>query len=252
MLKAFPHPVNKYNSQSISQTTLNAGDYEVEKNDDQVEYSNYEVELIECSPKAKIGESPHWDEKSQSLYYVDIKGSKYSIFRYCEPEDRLYRARIKGEPIVSFVIPVKGTKDEFAVGIGHRVGVVRWDGKSKEANLIRIVLDVENCKPYWKNRFNAAQADPLGRLFAGTMRKEECDHPEIPTYGNLFRIADDESAVTLNKPEQIRMVNGLAWDEEKNKYYGIDSCANDIKVFDYDPHTGNICEFKCMCLLHRE
>lgn len=187
-----------------------------------------------------VGEGPHWDRKSQSLYYVDIDGTQYTVLRYSPSEDRIYGATIDGEPVVSFIIPVAGTSDEFAVGIVHRVGVIRWDGKSSKAKLIRIASEIEQCPEYQNNRLNDGKGDPYGRLFAGTMRKEECDNLEIPTYGNLFRFAAGQPAVTLNDPECIRISNGLAWNKKINKFYYIDSCAYDIKEFDYDPYTGAI------------
>lgn len=190
-----------------------------------------------------MGEGPHWDGKSHSLYYVDIFGTEYSVLRYCPLKHRVYGAKIDGEPVVSFIVPVARASDEFAVGIVHRVGIIRWDGQSPNAKLIRIADEVENCSEYRNNRFNDGKADPYGRLFAGTMRKEECDSPDIPTYGNLFRFAADEPAVTLNRPRSVQISNGLAWDEERNKFYYIDSCDYNIADFDYDPHTGEISEF---------
>lgn len=200
--------------------------------------------MVESSPKSEIGEGPHWDEKSQSLYYVDIFGTEYSVLRYCSLVDRTYGATIDGEPVVSFIIPVYGTKDEFAVGLRHRVGIIRWNGKSRKAKLIRIAEDIENCKPYWENRFNDAKADPRHRLWAGTMRVEECDKPEIPTYGNLFRFSADEPAYTVSKPNSIQISNGLAFDKKRGKFYYIDSCDYNVVVYDYDSRTGNICEFR--------
>lgn len=210
----------------------------------QVTLDAYTVEMIRSSPKSMVGESPHWDIRSQSLYYVDIFGTQYTVLRYCPAEDRVYGATIDGEPIVTFIVPVAETSDEFAVGLVHTVGIIRWDGKSPKAKLIRIALEVENCEKYQSNRFNDGKADPHGRLFAGTQRNETCDNLENPTYGNLFRFAADEPAATLNKPDSIRVSNGLAWNEKIKKFYLIDSCAYNIREYDYDPCTGDISEFK--------
>lgn len=59
---------------------------------------------------------------------------------------------------MSFIIliPVAGTSDEFTVGIRHRVGVIRWDGKSPDAHLIR-VSEVENCPKFKNNRWHVAE-----------------------------------------------------------------------------------------------
>lgn len=51
----------------------------------------------------------------QSLYYNDIYGDKQSISRYAYNEGRTYNAVIPGHPIISFIIPVYGTKDQVRV-----------------------------------------------------------------------------------------------------------------------------------------
>lgn len=202
--------------------------------------SAYTVDLIPSSPKSVIGEGPHWDAKSASLYYVDIYGTEYTILRHCPAENKTYGANIDGEPIVTFIIPVHGTYDQFAVGLVHSVGIIRWNGKSSRAKLIRTALTVENCTEFKNNRFNDAKADPYGRLFAGTKREEGCKDLITPTYGNLFRFSVDQPAVTLNKPNTVRISNGLAWNEKIKKMYYVDSCALNIKEYDYNPHTGDI------------
>lgn len=198
-----------------------------------------------------MGEAPHWDQNSQSLYYVDIYGTEYSVLHYVPSEDIVYGAKIYGEPVVSFIIPVEGTSDEFVVGIGARVGVIHWDGIMPEAHLIRVLIDGSYYPEYSHIRFNDAKADPYGRLFAGTMRKEECDNLEIPTYGNLYRISADQPTAALIAAETIRCSNGLTWNAQINKFYHIDSCDFGIKEFDYYPSTGDIGEFYTTNNSHR-
>lgn len=140
--------------------------------------------------------------------------------------------------MVSFIIPVEGTTDEFAVGINRRIGVVRWDGKSPKATLLRIALEVEPEARYKTNRFNDAKADPHGRFFGGTMRLEECGDIFDAAEGSFYRFAQDQAVAKLKT--NIGVSNGLAWNEKTNKFYFIDTCASDVKEFDYDPATGNI------------
>lgn len=200
----------------------------------------YNVEMVP-SPRSVQGESPHWDLYTQSLYYVDVVGTEYTFLRYCPEENRVYGGNIDGEPRVSFIIPVAGTSDEFAVGLGLRVGVMRWNGKSPKAELLRIALDVSNFDEVATNNFNDAKADPYGRFFGGTLRKLECDNLTIQTYGNLYRFSADQPVEMLNSPHTVRVSNGMAFNVFTNKYYYIDSCDYNIKRFDYDPRTGDIC-----------
>jgi len=190
------------------------------------------------SPLSVIGEGPHWDADTQSLYYNDIYGKDSSILRYDFKENKTYSATIDGEPVVSFIIPVAGTSDQFAVGIGRRVGVVQWDGKSSKAKLVRIAFEVEKGDEFKTNRFNDAKADASGRLYAGTMRLEECGDLFASFSGSLYKYIQGESVDKLRG--NISVSNGLAWDFNTNKFYYIDTCQLDIKEFDYDPKTGNL------------
>lgn len=197
------------------------------------------VEMVP-SPRSAIGEGPHWDVKSQSLYYIDMFGTEFTILRYCSIENKVYGALIEGEPHVAFIIPVAGTTDEFLVAIGRRLGIIRWDGKSPKAKVLRIVLEVENCEEFIENVFNDGKADPRGRVYGGSVRLLECYNLTIPTFANLFRYSCDEPTVTLLM--RIRQSNGLAWDTKSNTMYYIDSCDWDVKAFDWNPETGDICE----------
>lgn len=122
----------------------------------------FKVEVV-ASPKSVLGEGPHWDETHQSLFYNDIYGNGSSILRYDFNENKVYSATIDLEPVVSFIIPhANSTLDEYAIGIGRRVGVVHWDGKSSKAILGQIAFELDEDG---KNRINDAKADPLGRLY---------------------------------------------------------------------------------------
>lgn len=148
---------------------------------------------------------------------------------------------LDGEPVIGFIIPVEGSKDEFAIGIGRRVGIISWDGKSPKAKLVRIALEVEKSERYKTNRFNDAKADPTGRFYGGTMRLEECGDIFDAAEGSLYKFARDEELSTIRT--NIGVSNGLTWDAEKGKFYYIDTCTSDVKEFDYDSKTGNICKY---------
>lgn len=114
---------------------------------------SFKVEVLP-SPKSELGEGPHWDEHTQSLYYVDIYGKESSILRYDYKENKVYSAKIDREPVVSFIIPVANAVDQYAVGIGRRVGIVTWDGFSPKAKLGPIAFEIDEPST---NRFNDAK-----------------------------------------------------------------------------------------------
>lgn len=133
--------------------------------------SSYKVEVVEASPMSVLGEGPHWDIDRQSLYYIDIYGTNQSVSRYDYNEDKTYNAKIPGYPLVSFIIPVDKTNDQFLVGVGKKLLIIQWDGKSSEAKAVNVVGEVESDMP--ENRFNDGKCDPFGRFYGGTMRMGE-------------------------------------------------------------------------------
>lgn len=54
--------------------------------------TTYKVEPVPSSPFSVLGEGPHWDADSQSLYYNDIYGNEASILRYDYRENKTYTA----------------------------------------------------------------------------------------------------------------------------------------------------------------
>lgn len=197
----------------------------------------FEVELVP-SPRTRVGTRCHWDDASQSLYYCDVYGNDSAILRYDYNENKVYTAGIEGETVTPFIIPVANTTDEFAVGLERRVGVVEWDGKSPEAILKRIAFEVDDTKS--DNRFNAAKADPSGRFYGGTMRSEKLGDVFENAAGKVFKYVEGEGVTGIL--DNIYISNGMAWNEQLNKFYYIDSGKFDVKEYDYDPSNGNICE----------
>jgi len=205
----------------------------------------YKVEQVP-SPQSTVGEGPHWDADTQSLYYVDILKNNFSIHRHDVTENKTYSATIEGESQVSFIIPIDGTTDLFAVGIQRRVGVIQWDGKSSEAKVLRIVFDVAQSDELQK--FNDGKADPIGRFYGGTVRTGKVEDnfednldelfTNVTAACSLYRYDAKSKVVQLR--DKVKLSNGLAWNEAKNKFYYIDSLDYDIKEFDYDPVTGDL------------
>lgn len=154
--------------------------------------SSYKVEIVESSPICVLGEGPHWDIDRQSLYYVDIYNDKDCILRFDYKETRTYSAIVPGHPTIAFIIPVVKTKDQFIVGSGSKILLIKWDGKSGEATPVKTIGDAE---PHLKNnRFNDSKCDPSGTFFGGTMVKEDGDFFEIRT-GTLYRYTSKEQFV---------------------------------------------------------
>lgn len=193
------------------------------------------------SPISLCGEGPHWDKESQSLYYIDIYGPESTILRYDYKENKTYAATVDNEPLMTFVLPVDDTSDEFLIGTKNEAKVIRWNGKSSKAELLRSAFQVEGQEFYKKNRFNDAKTDPFGRFYGGTQRLDECDASKLNVANaSLYRFDPEHGVKRLRT--NVFISNGLTWNIRTNKFYYIDSCSYDVKEYDYDISSGDICE----------
>ncbi|XP_054738925.1 regucalcin-like [Anastrepha obliqua] len=191
---------------------------------------SYKIEQLPNS-YGLLGEGPHWDIETQSLYFVDIDNAK--LFRYDHQQNKTYSAIVEGEKYASFIIPVEGESGKFAVGCARRVVVVAWDGVSPIATVARVVYEVQPGEEFSKNRINDGKADPRGRLFAGTMYAEELMTKRT---GELYRFEKGKPIAVVKS--NIGISNGLAWNEKTKKMYYIDTSDFEVKEYDYDFETG--------------
>ncbi|XP_055300055.1 regucalcin-like isoform X2 [Sitodiplosis mosellana] len=196
------------------------------------------------SPRSLCGEGPHWDVATQSLYYIDIEGPESTILRYDYKENKTYPATVDNVPLMTFVLPIENSTDEFLVGSDTIAKVIRWDGKSSKGQYVRDAFAVESGDYYSTNRFNDAKCDPVGRFFGGTQRYNECKGPFNVATASLYRY--DRQIGVKHLKGNVFISNGLTW--VANKFYYIDSCAHDLKEFDYNIETGDISNERTMFL----
>lgn len=131
-------------------------------------------------------------------------------------------------------------KKKFFDGL-RRVGIVHWDGISSRAVIGPIAFEVdEHEDDKTENRFNDAKADPVGRFYGGTMRSEKCGPILEVASGKLYKYIKGDGVYPLL--HDIYISNGMAWNEETNKFYYIDSGKFNIREYDWDRKTGDISE----------
>ncbi|XP_036331450.1 regucalcin-like [Rhagoletis pomonella] len=180
-----------------------------------------------------IGEGPHWDIETQSLYFVDIDVAK--LLRYDYKQNKTYSAVLEGEKFASFIIPVEGESGKFVVGCDRRIAIVAWDGVSAIAKVERVVNEVQPGKEFVLNRLNDGKADPRGRLVAGTMYNDQKDLFS-QRKGELYSFEKGKPVKVIKS--DVGISNGLTWNEKTNKFYFIDSADFDVKEYDYNLDTG--------------
>lgn len=193
------------------------------------------------SPRSTCGEGPHYDMKTRNLYYVDINDKNSSVLCYSLDNNKVYQAFIDNlDGAITFIIPVKSAKNQFVISIGLKVVIIYWNGRSSKAKVIRKLFEVECGPKYGNSRFNDAKADPYGRLYAGTMNVDSCDDAyKYTPFSSLYEY--QKKKCVERSISNVYISNGLTW--IGSKFYYVDSCAYDVKEYEYDSETGDICEF---------
>jgi len=165
--------------------------------------------------RATLGESPAWDAKTQTLYWVDVL------------ERHIYAGAKRILQLDDYVGCLAPRRDGGLI-LAQRRGfrLVMPDMKTLRK------LPSPRGEPL-HNRFNDGKCDPRGRFVAGTM-----DHNEKEDSGALYSLSPDGQAKKLLT--RVRISNGLAWSPDARTMYFIDTPSRQVLAFDYDPDTGKI------------
>lgn len=177
-----------------------------------------EIEVLGAA-RAELGEGPLWIPETRRLAFVDIDAGE---LHRLDPVDGRRDAVTVGVPL-GFAVPVAGSDE---VVCAHGADLVRVD----ETGTIRGRLVVEADRP--GNRINDGKADPMGRLWFGSMSPTR-----EPGTSALYRL-DRSGLVTID--DTVGLSNGLDWDVSRRRMYYIDSVTQRIDVFDYDVATGDV------------
>jgi sugar lactone lactonase YvrE len=165
--------------------------------------------------QCQIGENPLWHPLERRLYWTDITGGR--LFRY-DPATGKHEQCYSGPPVGGFTIQADGTLLLFMA----RGAIAQW----RDGQFDYIVEEIADEQ---ESRFNDVIADPIGRVFCGTM-------PTPTRPGRLYRL--DPDGVLHLLLEGIGISNGMAFTLDRRQMYYTDSEALCIYIFDYDEKTG--------------
>ncbi|XP_037962670.2 regucalcin [Plutella xylostella] len=177
-------------------------------------------------------EGPHWSPTESSLYWVDIKGQQ--VHRLDGSTGNVTTRSIGYGPVTP-VVSVKDSPGYLVLCVRTELYLVRWktfvdDGALRLLGVMDLGLP--------DNRCNDGKADARGRLWVGTMGKEEKDVD--PDQGALYMVDQDNHADPEVKVRPVSVSNGLAWTRSNKYMFYIDTPTRNIDVFDFDLDTGMI------------
>jgi sugar lactone lactonase YvrE len=189
------------------------------------------------SYRAKVGESPVYDHRTNALLWVDLAGKK--VVRRSLDDGTESFTDCPG--LVSSIQLTERT-DELVCTILHEFGRIDL-GTGRFAALGEVEMNLE------RNRFNDGKCDAVGRYWAGTMNLDSVyPNPGIPT-GSLYVLDLDKSVrKTLGG---LSISNGLAWSEDNSAMYLVDTPAKKVFQFDFDVERGDISNQR-VCLDFRD
>lgn len=172
-------------------------------------------ELI-AQTACQTGENPLWHPDERAVYWTDIPGGL--IYRQAWGESR-YDVVYSGDVVGGFTLQEDGALLLFGAG-----------GKIQRLKDGQISTVLPNIVPELSTRFNDVIADPMGRVFCGTM-------PTKARNGRLYRLDTD---MTLTQAvDHIGISNGLGFTPDRKQVYYTDSePARIIYRFSYDAQTG--------------
>ncbi|HNR34099.1 MAG TPA: SMP-30/gluconolactonase/LRE family protein [Candidatus Hydrogenedentes bacterium] len=165
----------------------------------------------------ECGEGPLWHPFDEFVYWVDIPAGR--LFRH-DPASGTHGVCYEGEPLGGFTIQADGSLLLFMA----RGAVSVW----RNGNLTTVIDEIPDEQT---TRFNDVIADPVGRVFCGTM-------PTAERPGRLYRLNTDGTIVKLL--DGVECPNGMGFTLDRRQLYFTDSGRGEISLFDYDVATGDL------------
>ncbi|MEJ5090373.1 SMP-30/gluconolactonase/LRE family protein [Sphingobacterium faecium] len=160
----------------------------------------------------QLGESILWDNRKNSLYWVDIL------------DKHIYKYNLGSEGVtvwntdkyISKIVP--DAQDGFIVAMQGMLAY--WE---ENTNIVTPIIDIPEEEV--NIRTNDGGLDPEGNLWIGTMHMEA-----IHGRGKLYCYKDQKLQVML---DAVSIPNGIVWSGELPYTYFIDTSTNEIRRYDF-------------------
>ncbi|XP_071034792.1 regucalcin [Parasteatoda tepidariorum] len=171
-----------------------------------------------------LGEGPHWDNRNQRLYFVDIDAGETCRLNPSTGETEIV---VHSEGIISFAIPYQSDPSNLLISSTQEIKKLNFNAGNTE-----FLTKVNYNDP--KFRINDGKCDAKGRLWTGTMITGVIGtlHKE----GHLLKM--DNTYKMTQVLDGISISNGLAWTSNNDTMYYIDSDCRTIYAYDYNLEEG--------------
>lgn len=162
----------------------------------------------------ELGENPLWHPQKGCLFWTDITGRKIHRFHLASG---WHEVIYTGPAVGGFTFQSNGDLLLFRVNDIARLGA---------GGIVDVVREFDDDGAA---RFNDVIADPEGRIFAGTIGRDE-------TNGGLYRVDLDGAISLLFRGTGVS--NGMGFSPDLRTFYWTCSSRRTIFAYDYDRSTG--------------
>ncbi|MBM3402536.1 MAG: SMP-30/gluconolactonase/LRE family protein [Bacteroidetes bacterium] len=167
-----------------------------------------------------LGEGPLWHPERNSCFWVDIEQGILFEHHWISKEIKTW----KFEGRLTMVCLSKPN----CLILGLNTGIARFNLTTAKLEwLVDIEAEIEG------NRLNDGKCDNKGRLWIGSMEMTFKQGG-----GSLYCI--DEHIEIQKKLENLTISNGIAWTEDNQKMYFIDSPTQAVQLYSFDANSGAI------------
>lgn len=177
------------------------------------------VELF-VDAHAALAESPVWDDRTGTLWWVDLLGGIVHRTDTATGDDQSI-------PVGQAIGAIALCRDQrLLIAIEDGFGLLDPDG-----GRVELIAPVDVDDP--SMRMNDGKVDPSGRFWAGSMATDE--HAGA---GTLYRLDADRSVRRMLGG--LTISNGLDWSDDRRTMYYIDTGTGRVDRFAYDDVEGAI------------
>lgn len=170
-----------------------------------------------------VGEGPLWDEKTQALYTIDVRGKS---IQQIDPETGDVLRQISLPTMVGSI----ALMEDGTLMAALEDGIYRIDREEK-LRLLHAPAAIKG------DMFNDGKVGPDGAFYVGTM---------AANFGGAFyRLTADGCLQELF--DHVGCSNGLAWSRDEKTMYYCDSSTQKLEAFDFDKESGNLTNRRTIC-----
>ncbi|MCH9816137.1 MAG: SMP-30/gluconolactonase/LRE family protein [Actinomycetia bacterium] len=170
--------------------------------------------------RAEHAEGPIWDAATRRLWWVDITGHRLHVYDPASGQDCSWDT---GQDVGAVALDQAG--EPIIALPGGFAAFNTTTGRSAPFTAIEANLP--------GNRLNDAKCDPAGRLWTGTMA-----YNRQTGAGGLYVVA--ANGAVDQAVADLTIVNGPAFDADRERMYVADTGAGYVFEYNYDPATGAV------------